>query len=101
MAIRKLSATEVKNRFGRVLREIAKSGGPLYIERDGKPVAVILSIRKYERSRARPRPHVPLDKATLLRSTFGMWSKRSDISDDWIAEGRTRWTSEWQSDKTG
>ncbi len=93
MAVRTLSATEVKNRFGQVLREVAKSGGPIFVERDGKPVAVILSIRKYERTR--PHPMLPADKAGLIWSAFGMWSNRTDITDDWVTEGRARWVSEW------
>ena len=84
--MRTVSATEARNRFGQVLREVAKSGGPIFVERDGKPVAVILSIHQYER--VRRRPTLPRDKATLLRSAFGMWSNRTDITDDWIAKGR-------------
>ena len=91
--MRTVSATEARNRFGQVLREVAKSGGPIFVERDGKPVAVILSIHKYERTR---RPTLPRDKATLIRSAFGMWSNRTDITDDWIAKGRARWVSEWK-----
>ena len=96
MTVRTLSATEAKNRFGQVLREVAKSGGPIFVERDGKPVAVILSIRQYERSRHRPM--LAPDKAALIRGAFGMWSNRTDITDDWIAKGRARWVSEWKGD---
>jgi prevent-host-death family protein len=92
MAVRTLPATEVKNRFGKVLREVAKSGGPILIERDGKPVAVIMSVREYERHRRR---RLPAEKLELLRSVFGMWANRQDISDDWLAESRSRWLSEW------
>jgi prevent-host-death family protein len=84
--MRTVSTTEARNRFGQVLREVAKSGGPIFVERDGKPVAVILSIHKYERTRRRP--ILPRDKAALIRSAFGMWSIRTDITDDWIAKGR-------------
>jgi prevent-host-death family protein len=93
MKLRTLPATEAKNRFGRVLREVARSGGPIFIERDGRPVAVILSVREYERSRRRPAP--PPDKLMPLRSAFGMWSHRADITDDWVFRGRIRWASEW------
>ncbi|MBV6393637.1 MAG: hypothetical protein KPEEDBHJ_02879 [Anaerolineales bacterium] len=98
MSVKYLPATEVKNRFGRVLREVAKSGGPIYIERDGKSVAVILSVREYERSRrVRPSPA----KAEVLRKAFGMWAQRADITDVWLAEGRTRWQSEWNHGASG
>ncbi len=93
MAVRTLPATEVKNRFGKVLREVAKSGGPILIERDGKPVAVIMSVREYERHRRR---RLPPQKLELLRSVFGMWADREDITDDWLAESRSRWVSEWR-----
>ncbi len=92
MPLKYLPATEVKNRFGRVLREVTKTGGPIYVERDGKPVAVILSVREYERTR---RVTLTADKAELARNTFGMWANRTDIDDEWVAEGRARWESEW------
>jgi len=95
MPLKYLPATEVKNRFGRVLREVTKTGGPIYVERDGKPVAVILSVREYERTRRVP---LPVDKADLVRDAFGMWADRADIDDKWIAEGRARWESEWEDD---
>ena len=95
MPIKYLPATEVKNRFGRVLREVAKSGGPIYVERDGKPVAVILSIREYERNRRRA--GLTPKKAESLRSAFGMWAERTDIGDDWLKESRARWESNWKN----
>lgn len=94
MPVRYLPATQVKNRFGSVLREVTKSGGPIYVERDGKPVAVILSVREFERTR-----RVPLTpkKADLLRTAFGLWADRTDIGEEWIAEGRARWESSWRN----
>jgi prevent-host-death family protein len=94
MPIKYLPATEVKNRFGRVLREVAKSGGPIYIERDGKSVAVILSVREYERTR---RVKLSPKKADLTRSVFGLWTSRNDINDDWLKEGRAKWESDWEN----
>lgn len=93
MAVRTLSATDVKNRFGRVLREISKSGGPIVVERGGKPVAVILSVDEYQRSQG----GTPLEagKDQMAASSFGMWRNRSDIGDDWLAKGRDRWESQW------
>lgn len=98
MPLKYLPATEVKNRFGRVLREVAKTGGPIYVERDGKPVAVILSVREYERTRRVP---VTPDKADLVRSAFGMWAGRTDIDEGWVSEGRARWESEWGDEQSG
>ena len=98
MPLKYLPATEVKNRFGRVLREVTKTGGPIYVERDGKPVAVILSVREYERTR---RISLTVDKAQLARTAFGMWADRVDIDDDWVSEGRARWESEWGDEQSG
>ncbi|GMV35361.1 MAG: hypothetical protein DCC59_01670 [Chloroflexi bacterium] len=98
MSVKYLPATEVKNRFGRVLREVVKSGGPIYIERDGKSVAVILSVREYERNK---RVRLTPAKSKVLREAFGMWSHRADITDGWLAEGRARWQSEWKNGASG
>jgi len=94
MPIKYLPATEVKNRFGRVLREVIKSGGPIYIERDGKSVAVILSVREYERAR---RAKMTPKKAELLRGAFGMWAGRTDVNDDWLTKSRAKWESYWKN----
>lgn len=96
MAIKSLPATEVKNRFGRVLREVSKSGGPIIVERDGKPVAVIVSVSEYER--LQKWPLAPAEDDLLLQGAFGLWSQREDIDDNWLTEGRARWESTWQSD---
>jgi len=90
---RTLPATEVKNRLGRVLREVAKSGGPIYVERDGKPVAVILSVSEFERTRRGAA--LSGEKTRLLEDAFGMWRGRADIGENWVTEGRSRWDSAW------
>jgi prevent-host-death family protein len=93
MGTKTLPATEVKNRFGRVLREISKTGGPIIVERDGKPVAVILSINEFVRMQPRIDPtQAQLD---LLKASFGLWAERPDINDEWLVEGRKQWESGW------
>ena len=91
---RTLPATEVKNRFGRVLREVARTGGPIVVERDGRPVAVILSVEKFERLQP---PKETSRRRVLAEEAFGMWSERTDIDDEWLKRGRERWQSEWAS----
>jgi prevent-host-death family protein len=91
--LRTLPATEVKNRLGRVLREVAKSGGPIYVERDGKPVAVILSVSEFERTRRGAA--LSGEKTMFLEEAFGMWRGRAEVGEDWVTEGRSRWDSAW------
>jgi prevent-host-death family protein len=97
MTLRTLPATEVKNRFGRVLRDVSKSGSPILIERDGKPVAVIMGIEQYEAISKRPLPD--MDKKNLAREAFGMWANREDLSDEWLKAGREQWYSTWQKNE--
>lgn len=92
--IRSLSATEVKNRFGAVLREVMRTGGPVLIKRDGHPVAVILSVRAYEEACRRPLMR-PVNRTELARAAFGMWAGREDIDDEWLERGRQHWRSTW------
>ena len=44
MLTKTVSATNATNRFGGVLREVNQTDEPIVVEKDGKPVAVILSI---------------------------------------------------------
>lgn len=41
------TATDVKNRFGDYLGEILKSHEPLFIEKHGKTVAVLVDVKKW------------------------------------------------------
>lgn len=92
MLTKTLTATEVKNRFGAVLKEVTRTGGPIVVERDGQPVAIILSVAEYETLQ---KGTTLLGSSELLLSAFGMWADRSDIHDDWLAEGREQWRSTW------
>lgn len=94
-SVRAISATEAKNRFGAVLREVARTGGPILIERDGAPVAVILSLHAYETA-CQGHERFSADQIELARSAFGMWANRADIQDDWLERGRERWRSDWR-----
>jgi prevent-host-death family protein len=93
MEVKSLPATEVKNRFGRVLREVSQTGGPIIVERDGKPVAVILSLGEYRRLQPQAAP--PGEQLELLKAAFGLWEGRADIDEEWLADGRSRWESRW------
>ena len=97
MTLKTLPATEVKNRFGRVLRDVSKSGGPILIERGGKAVAVIMGIEQYEA--ISKRPLLDADKKALAREAFGMWANRQDLDDEWLKAGRERWYSTWHDNE--
>lgn len=32
------------------------------------------------------------------RSAYGMWSNRPDITDEWVADGRSQWASRWRDE---
>lgn len=66
-----IPTTEVKNRFGRVLRQVTQSVNPIIIERDGKPVAVLLSITAWQA--LHPSANLPAPDADLLEAAFGLW----------------------------
>ena len=92
---RVLPATEVKNRFGRVLNEIARTGGPIIVERGGKAVAVILGMEAFER--LRPKSARAKDRRALALEAFGMWENRADVDEAWAARSRARWKSDWSN----
>ena len=86
----------MKNRFGRVLREISQTGGPIIVERDGKPVAVIVSISEY--ARMQPQTDPTAEQLAQLEASFGLWAGRTDINEGWLADGRSRWESTWENE---
>ena len=45
----RVSATEVKNSWGRVVRRILRTSEPALVESKGKPTVVILPAEEYER----------------------------------------------------
>ena len=46
VAVKTVSATEIKNRFGQYLARAAVE--PVAVEKNGRPVAVLLSFEEYE-----------------------------------------------------
>jgi len=49
---RTMSATDVRVRFGEVMRWVVEKQKPIIVERGGKPHVVVLSVEEYERLRA-------------------------------------------------
>lgn len=62
-AIRVVSATEAKNRFGEMIRHAYQDAAHLIIQRDGIPVVAILPMADYERWRT-PQTATAEDQAT-------------------------------------
>ncbi len=90
---RRITATEAKNRFGQVIRLARRTGQPVFVERRGEPVVVIVSVetfRRYQRDGIRPDERA--------RRAFGMWAGRADLDEEWLAQGRERWRSRWIDD---
>ena len=49
---RMMSATDVRIRFGEVMRWVVERRKPIIVERGGKPHVVVLPVEEYERLRA-------------------------------------------------
>jgi prevent-host-death family protein len=49
--VKTIPATQARNQFGEVLKRVYRDGEQLIIEKDGLPVAAILSYLDYERYR--------------------------------------------------
>ena len=96
MLTKTVSATNAKNRFGGVLREVNQTDEPIIVERDGKPVAVILSMDAYQRLLPKERPLTLKDSPATY--AFGLWANRDDIDEEWLANGRSRWESSWRDE---
>ena len=63
-----VNATQAKNQFGEILRRV-KTANPVFIEKHGAPLAVVLDIKSYEalKYRARDTQQLQLD---ALRDEF-------------------------------
>lgn len=63
-----VNATQAKNQFGEILRRV-KAASPVFIEKHGTPLAVVLDLQSYEalKLRARDAKEIQLD---ALREEF-------------------------------
>lgn len=55
--MRSISATDAKNRFGEVLEQARAE--PVHVHRNGRDVAVVLSVEEYQRLTAQRSGHNP------------------------------------------
>lgn len=47
---KKVAATQIKNNFGQYLAEAISTPHPIYIEKHGHPVAVLVSVKTWQES---------------------------------------------------
>lgn len=84
---RAVSATEAKNRFGAVLDWVANDGEDVVVERQGRPLAVIVSIVEYEELqdlRERRRRQEALE--TLRRLRDQVVERNRDLTPEQVEE---------------
>lgn len=82
-----ISATDAKNNFGNLLSQVADSGEPVVVERQGKPRAAIISMEQYRELRAfqkEQRRREAVEALRQLRSEIS--SQNRDLSDEQIEE---------------
>jgi prevent-host-death family protein len=90
---RTMSATEARVHFGDVLRAVAERGETVFIERGGKPQAVVVSIDEYKRLKGnmvQGEEEDWWDRVERARARFAEITKGKQIpdADDLINGGR-------------
>ena len=73
-----INATQAKNQFGEILRRVQDSSSPVFIEKHGTPLAVVLDVESYRAltHKARNAQQVQLD---VLREEFdAMYSRMQE-----------------------
>ena len=105
-AVRRIPATEVKTRFGRVVREVATTGTPVVIQTRGDDQAVIISLRDFQRlwpsEEARPAPE--RERVRFVLHAAGLLSEPTvqEVAEVWTfeaqhpAEDQERILAEWR-----
>jgi hypothetical protein len=73
-----------------------RTGGPIVIERYGRPVATLLELEAYERGIHRA--PASANRSDLARSAFGMWADRQDLDEGWLRKSREHWRSDWTAE---
>ena len=95
--MKSLSTTELRLHLGKILSDLTRNRKPIFVERGGEAIAVLLSVSEYQRMKDRNGGTQPEAGRALALQAFGMWAERVDL-DEWLNAGRARWRSEWQND---
>lgn len=80
-----ISATDAKNNFGNLLSQVADSGEPVVVERQGKPRAAIISMEQYRELRAFQKEQRRREAVETLRKLQAEVSEKfKDLTDEEI-----------------
>ena len=76
--LKKITAVKARQNLGQIMNEVSLLGDDYMIERAGKPIAVIISIDKYQSVQAK--------REEALRRLNQIWDKMGDTDPDTLEQ---------------
>ena len=76
--LKKITAVKARQNLGQIMNEVSLLGDDYMIERAGKPLAVIISINKYQSVQAK--------REEATRRLNQIWGKMSDADPDTLEQ---------------
>ena len=76
--VKKITAVKARQNLGQIMNEVSLLGNDYMIERAGKPLAVIISIDKYQSVQAK--------REEATRRLNQIWGKMSDVDPDTLEQ---------------
>lgn len=76
--VKKITAVKARQNLGQIMNEVSLLGDDYMIERAGKPIAVIISIDKYQSVQAK--------REEATRRLNQIWGKMSDVDPDTLEQ---------------
>ncbi|NBJ14767.1 MAG: type II toxin-antitoxin system Phd/YefM family antitoxin [Dehalobacter sp. 4CP] len=76
--VKKITAVKARQNLGQIMNEVSLLGDDYMIERAGKPLAVIISIDKYQSVQAK--------REEALRRLNQIWDKMGDTDPDTLEQ---------------
>ena len=76
--LKKITAVKARQNLGQIMNEVSLLGDDYMIERAGKPIAVIISIDKYQSVQAK--------REEALRRLNQIWDKMGDVDPDTLEQ---------------
>lgn len=81
--VKRVDADDAPARMAALVDELARDGAPIVLERQGTPVAVLVSVEQFERPQAGGASEVPVGALGAL----GLWGDvGDDLIDDLVAQ---------------